>query len=292
MRTLLPASVTSFLLAIPVFFMAKSFYKHAYIRRLKKDTVDAGMSTDKKALKKRLLKLLESFERSFPIKIRLEEAAETETRLAQAGRPLGLNASMFVSMKNICGLCLMAAPVLTLNPVWILGSPLFFMTGYFCPELYLKSRVKKKRLMIDRELPEAIEVMAIMVTAGMNMDQALRRTVLNLTGALSEELRAAVSEIDLGISRQKALVSLADRVPSDQLRRLVLSIIQAERYGTSLSETLRVLSGEIREEQRRKIKEEAQKIPIKMLFPLVFLILPAFIVLTVGPLVLTSFMLY
>lgn len=147
--------------------------------------------------------------------------------------------------------------------------------------------VEKKHLSsLEKALPEAIDLLSILVTAGLNLNLALPRMASKLKGVLGEEMKKTCHQIDLGIGRRQALKDLADRNNSARLRSFVLSITQAERYGTPISEVLKVQSQEARLMRRQQAEELARKAPIKLLFPLVFLILPSFLVLTVGPVLL------
>lgn len=142
---------------------------------------------------------------------------------------------------------------------------------------------------VDRALPEAIDLLLILVTAGLNPNLALPRLAARLKGVLGEEIKKTCQQIEVGIPRRQALKDLANRNKSARLRSFVLAIIQAERYGTPLSEVLKVQSQEARTLRRQQAEELARKAPVKLLFPLVFLILPAFLLLTVGPVTITMF---
>lgn len=269
------------------FFMSSVLIKRLFLHNLKSVLRIEEAANKKLDLRKRLVTLIDLFEKRCPLKVSLEDPAQVEARLVMAGRPLGLSAGQFVSLKNMCGLVATLVSLASFSLFGLTAAPLVFFAGFFLPELYIRSLISRKRSLVDRELPEAIEIMSIMVTAGLNISQAMRRAGSNLHGPLADELKAVVREVDLGIPRQAALQSFASRMSSDQVRRLVMAIQQAERYGTSLSDTLRVLADESRGQQTRRLKEQAQKIPVKMLFPLVTMVLPAFLILTVGPLMLT-----
>ncbi len=287
MNSFISTVIASTLMSSLVFILSSAVTRRVYLKSLKK-TVSPGRDiSERRDLVERLVSLIDVFDKRFPYKFSLEETSAVETRLIRAGRPLGLTAKQFISLKNLCGLGATCLSLASFSLFGVTAAPFFFITGYFTPELYIRALISRKRSLVERELPEAIEIISIMVTAGLNVSQAIRRASDNLSGPLGEELSAVVREIDLGIPRHRALQSLAERLTSDQVRRLVMAIRQAERYGTSLGDTLRLISEESREEQTRKLKEQAQKIPVKMLFPLVSMVLPAFLILTVGPLVLT-----
>ena len=154
---------------------------------------------------------------------------------------------------------------------------------------WLKNTEKRRLAALDKALPEAIDLLLILITAGLNLNLALPRLASKLSGVLGEEIKKTCHQIDLGIPRRQALNNLGKRNKSTRLRSFVSAIIQAERYGTPLSEVLKVQSQEARVMRRQQAEELAHKAPVKLLFPLVFLILPSFLLLTVGPVVLTMF---
>lgn len=144
---------------------------------------------------------------------------------------------------------------------------------------------KRRSIAIDRAAPELIDQMTVLVSSGLSLDLSLRRVAESNSGPLGEELRRTIAEMDVGMARADALRRLSTRMPSSGARRFFSLLRQADAYGVSLSETLALLSEEAYEGVRAAAEEEAGRLPVKMLFPLVFMILPAFLLLTVGPLV-------
>lgn len=171
----------------------------------------------------------------------------------------------------------------------IVIAPLAILGGYRLPDIYLKARRKARTDQLRSELPDVIDLLCVCVQAGLNISLSLKRVSSASTGVLGDELRRVVSQIDLGVPRRNALEELADRHQLDDLDALVTTLINAERFGTGVSSGLQVLSSDLRAKRRRSAEEEARRAPVKILFPLVFLILPAFILLTVVPLLLGTF---
>lgn len=158
-----------------------------------------------------------------------------------------------------------------------------YYAGTFLPDVLLSSEREKTRKAIDRGLPEFAENLAILTGAGLSMSLALPEAAAGVLGLLGEHLRRAVNEIHLGMPRGAALTGAAEATPSRDFRRLAGLIADTERFGTPVASELTWMAEELREKQMAALKEEAQKLPVKMLFPLVFMILPAFILLTAGP---------
>ncbi len=221
-----------------------------------------------------------------PWKLRILNEESIEQRLLYAGKPCSINLDQYVALKNLTGyLGLIMAIILWFNPAGLIFYPLFFLGGFFMPDLWLRALSNKRKLEIDRQLPEVVDLLLVLMTGGLNLNLALHRTAKSMSGLVGRELRLTLAEIEWGLPRATALNNLTERHSSEMLDRFIATIIQSERYGSPLVKALHVLSKEGRDAYNRKVKERAQKVPVKMLFPLVFLILPSFLVLTVGPLV-------
>jgi len=161
-----------------------------------------------------------------------------------------------------------------------IGATLF---GYFLPDLLLYSRGRERQKLILRELPDTLDQLTISVEAGLGFDAALTRVAATGTGPLGEELRRVLAEIKVGVPRTEALRHLLDRTTVFELRHFVLALNQAEQYGLPVARVLRIQSGELRTKRRQRAEEEAMKIPVKIVFPLVFCIFPALFVVLLGP---------
>jgi tight adherence protein C len=171
---------------------------------------------------------------------------------------------------------------------WIAAAALG-VAGYRLPLAYLGLRRRARNEEIAAQVPEAAELLAICTEGGLNVPLALSRVAFRTQGLLGEELRRTLRETEFGISRRDALNQLAARSQVSELRSIVAVLNGAERFGTRISSSLTTFAIDLRRKQRRAAEEQARRAPVKLLFPLVFLILPAFILLTIVPLLLGTF---
>lgn len=155
--------------------------------------------------------------------------------------------------------------------------------GYVLPDLLLWSRGKERQGIIQRELPDTLDQLTISVEAGLGFDAALTRVASTGQGPLAEELRRLLGEVKVGVPRGEALRHLLDRTDVQELRHFVLALQQAEEYGLPVARVLRIQSSELRVKRRQRAEEQAMKIPVKIVFPLVLCIFPALFVVLLGP---------
>jgi tight adherence protein C len=149
-------------------------------------------------------------------------------------------------------------------------------------------RERRRRRAVDAEVPQLLDLLAAGSSAGLSAPLALRRSREALRGPLVDELEATLDAVDLGSGWREELRALADRLDLPDLRRAVAALTRTETLGTSLAETTSELAVSVRASRRAAITERARTAPVKMLFPLVFLVLPAFLLLTVVPVLLTT----
>ncbi|WP_306392992.1 type II secretion system F family protein [Telluria beijingensis] len=175
---------------------------------------------------------------------------------------------------------------LVLTFLFLVGSAAI---GYYVPDIALKRRIANRQREIFESFPDALDLMTVCVEAGLAMDAALAR-VGNEIGlkspVLAEELQLVTLELRAGSSKEKALRNLALRTGVEDVDALAKMLIQAERFGTSVGTALRVQSDQLRTRRRQLIEEKAAKIATKLLFPLIFCIFPALLVVLLGPAVL------
>jgi Flp pilus assembly protein TadB len=171
----------------------------------------------------------------------------------------------------------------------IFAAPVGAIVGFKLPSMFLTARVRRRRDEVALALPDIIDLLAVCTQAGLNIALSLRRVSEHAGGLLGQELRRTLDEIEMGVPRTKALQGLAERIRSDDLDALVGVLVSAERFGTQVSVALEAFAREVRGKRRRRAEEQARRAPVKILFPLVFLILPAFVLLTVVPLLLSTF---
>ena len=163
--------------------------------------------------------------------------------------------------------------------------------GYYFPLIKLNTAIDRRRLNIFRALPDILDLIVICLEAGMGLTAAMNKVIeRSRPSVLRDELDRTLKEIQLGKPRLGALRDLAQRVDMKELSTVVVAMVQAEQMGSSLAQTLKIQSEIIREQRWQKAQEMAQKAPIKLIFPIVFLIFPTLFVVIFGPIVL-SFML-
>jgi tight adherence protein C len=155
--------------------------------------------------------------------------------------------------------------------------------GWLLPLRLVKDRARRRLGEIDYELPELIDLLVVTVEAGLGFVGALQMSAARLVGPLGEELRLTLQEQNMGLSINEALSNTMARCDTPSMRSFVRSIVQGETLGVSIGQILRDLATEMRRRRRASAEERAQKAPIKILFPLVFLIFPAMFVVLLGP---------
>jgi tight adherence protein C len=183
---------------------------------------------------------------------------------------------------------LLAGLVLARPPAAFAAAPLFAAGGWRFPDLQLQRRARQRETEIRAALPDVLDLLAACALAGMGIDRALRTVTPDVYGPLGDSLRHTLRALDAGMTRSAAYQVLTERAPVPEVRSLVRALERAERYGTSVAVTLVSQAREIRAKRRAAVEEAARAAPIKMLFPLVVCFLPAFILLTVAPVVLTA----
>lgn len=170
------------------------------------------------------------------------------------------------------------------NPVVILA--ITAIIGYMAPEFYVTHVVRKRQHRLQLSLPDALDLLVICMEAGLGLDQAILRVSQELRYAhpeLSEELQMVNMETQLGKNRLEALRELVTRTGVEDIKGLVAMLIQTDRFGTSLAQSLRVFSDDLRLKRRQRAEEQAAKTTVKMVPPLVFFIFPALMVVILGP---------
>jgi tight adherence protein C len=168
-------------------------------------------------------------------------------------------------------------------PLLVLGIPLFGAVGWILPTSYVARRARHRTERIERELPELIDLLVVTLEAGLSFLASLHMAAARLRGPLGEELRLALHEQRMGLTATDALHGMLRRSETPALRTFVRSVIQGETLGVSTGQIMRNLALEMRKTRRAKAEERAQKAPIKMLFPLIFLIFPAMFIVLLGP---------
>ncbi|MCX6625402.1 MAG: type II secretion system F family protein [Acidobacteria bacterium] len=160
--------------------------------------------------------------------------------------------------------------------------------GFFGPNEFITMKAKKRQKQIRRGLPNALDLMVVCVESGLGLDQAILQVAKELEqahGEISEEFTFVNIELKAGARRAEALRNLADRTAVDDLKKLVAVLIQADRFGTGIAQSLRAHSEYMRIQARQIAEEKAAKLGVKLVFPIFFCILPSLFVVTVGPVI-------
>lgn len=158
--------------------------------------------------------------------------------------------------------------------------------GWMLPFFYVKRRMKARQRELQRALPDALDLLVVCVEAGLGLNQALLRVseeMDRISSDLADELTIVSLQIRAGTPRAEALKNLAERTGLADVRALVGVLVQTDRFGTSVGHALRVHSENLRDKRRQRAEEEAAKLSVKMLFPLIFFIFPAIFVVLLGP---------
>jgi tight adherence protein C len=157
------------------------------------------------------------------------------------------------------------------------------LAGFFAPSMYLYQKAYDRANRMQRELPDAIDLLTISVESGLGFDAALQQVAHNTEGPLAEEFSRVLREMQIGSSRGESLRALAERTSLSELRSFVSAMVQADAFGIPIANVLRVQSSEMRVKRRQRAEEKAQQVPVKMTIPLIFCILPALFLVVMGP---------
>jgi|SRR5271157_194893 len=239
---------------------------------------------NKPALKERLEQALEPISRALPLSP--GDVSRTRGWLIQAGFRDASHMSYYFGLRLVMAVVGFAGVALFtgFDNVPLLAGVTGL--GFLLPRFVLKRMIKDRQQRIRLALPDALDLTVICVEAGLALDQALMRVGQDLHHAhpdLSDEFHLVNLEMRAGKPRAEALRNLVDRTGVDDIRSLVGTLIQTDRFGTSVAQALRVHSDSLRTERRQRAEEQAAKTTIKMVPPLVVFVLPSIIFVTIGP---------
>jgi tight adherence protein C len=218
--------------------------------------------------------------------------AQVREKLIHAGSPAGLDADRFLSLKVIGAIS---------GPFWfwfafslaalggfygVIVIGLMWAISFFGPDVWVQRKIDERQVAIALKLPDILDLLVISVEAGLGFEQAIDRTIDAVPGPLSEEFRRMLQETRVGATRADALRAMDERTNVPELRSFILAMLQADTFGVSIGRILRSQADEMRVRRRQRAQEQAQKAPVKMLFPLIFCIFPALFVVILGPAVL------
>lgn len=193
-------------------------------------------------------------------------------------------------------LCSIAFALLTFWLVPAMGGSLVLtilatvgvgVAGWFAPLYYVDLQKRKRFERIDKQMPDLIDLLVVTIEAGLGILASMRVASENMGEPLGQELRLTLQEQRMGLTVQQAIESFGKRADTENVRMFVRSITQGERLGVSIGQTMRNLALEMRKRRRAKAEEIAQKMPVKMLFPLIFFIFPALMIVILVPVVIS-----
>ena len=163
------------------------------------------------------------------------------------------------------------------------------MLGWFGPGFVVQRRAETRLHQIDRRMPELIDLLVVTVEAGLSLGAAIQLAGERLKGGLGDELRIVIQEQRMGLSPVQALENMVNRCPTPAVEAFTRAMVQGQTLGVSVGQILRSLAIEMRKRRRALAEQQAQKAPIKMLFPLVLMIFPALFIVILGPALISLF---
>jgi tight adherence protein C len=220
---------------------------------------------------------------------REDQLARIRHRLELAGNPPQWDVDRVIALKVlglVAGLLVgVAVPVLLhAGALPLIGiAAVCGVGGYFAPNMLIYQLGYDRTEQVRRDLPDALDLLTISVEAGLAFDAGLSQVARNTTGPLAEEFFRVLQEMQIGLGRAEAMRSLGERTDVPELRAFVTSMVQADAFGIPIAQVLRVQARELRIKRTQRAEELAQKVPVKILFPLIFCILPALFVVIIGP---------
>ncbi len=214
---------------------------------------------------------------------------KTTELLIRAGNPGNLTSGQFRALQFLSAMISVSffgfLSLVGLIPLQFL--PLFCLIAggfsFIVPQFWLSSQVTKRQKKMRKSLPDLLDLLTVSVEAGLGFDQAIQKVIERMKNPLTEEFDRMLQEVKMGSTRKDALKALTARAQVSELDSLIAAIIQADALGVSIGQILRIQSDQLRTKRRQMIEEMAQKLPIKMLFPMIFFIFPTIFIVTLGP---------
>lgn len=214
--------------------------------------------------------------------------SDIDKQLEMAGSPMKLNT--YVTFWAVCffiltgiGVAMFFALPASMLLQKVAMLVLFGIIGWMFPRMWLKGKLKSRQKLVIKALPDALDLITTCVEAGLGLDAALARVAEKSQGPLANELSHMLRDVAMGKLRKDALSELADRIGVEELSNFINSVIQAEQLGVGIAQVLRVQSDQMRTRRRQRAEKAAHEAPIKMIFPLVLFIFPAFLAVILGP---------
>jgi tight adherence protein C len=221
---------------------------------------------------------------------RLTPVASIESlsrKLTIAGNPYGLRAREFYGIKVAFGILAVLFAFIALSRGLEMMNLALALLGLLVllllPQTWLDRRVRQRQNQVRKDLPDALDMLTVCVSAGLGFDQALQRVNEHWDTPISAEFGRVLTEIEMGLSRREALRNMVNRLDVPEVSSFVSFVLQTEQLGMSISETLHSQADQMRVMRRMRAQEQAQKAPTKMIIPMVFLIFPALLAMVLGP---------
>ena len=219
---------------------------------------------------------------------------QTHHKLEMAGNPSGLDPTLFWAFRMAgfsLGFLMFFLSTIAPEGSFIKGKGLLYglpaaAIGFYLPELWLQSKMKRRQDEVRKALPDALDLLTICVEAGLGFDAAMAKVHEKWDNELSRAFGRVIREIQLGKLRREALRDMADRVGVSEMTSFVAAVIQSEQLGVSMRKVLRIQADQMRVKRRQRAEEEAHKAPIKMLIPMALLIFPTICIVLMTPAVL------
>ncbi|WP_416953139.1 type II secretion system F family protein [Nocardioides sp. T5] len=220
---------------------------------------------------------------------RADTATKISHRLDIAGNPSAWDVNRIIGLKvlglggvGVLGFLVTLSRGYPVSKVLLITAG-FAAFGYVLPNVLLKNAGDKRESLMRNSLPDAIDLLTISVEAGLGFDAAVARVAKNTSGPLAQEFSRLLQEMQLGIGRQEAMRAMGERTSLPDLKSFCLAMVQADSLGIPIARVLRIQSHEMRTKRRQRAEEAAQKVPVKILFPVIFFILPTIFIVVIGP---------
>ena len=209
-----------------------------------------------------------------------------QRRLDIAGNPRGWTSDRMLAVKGLglLALAVVGGLIGVHNPeLLILGALAGAGAGFFLPDLLLYNSGQKRQQKIPRTLPDALDMLTICVEAGLGFDAALAQVARHAKGPVASEFARVLQEIQIGKSRSEAIRSMGERTTVPELKAFSAAVVQASELGIPIAHVLREQAKEMRIRRRQRAEEQAQKVPVKITFPLILFLFPALLIVVMGP---------
>lgn len=285
-------SVFSLIVVLSLTLPREMFYKRDILKNIIRHNDIAGLSHVKHENK--LLDMLISFSRRIsriiPIKPSDSKIEKTEKNIQYAGLQGKITARDFIAMK--WGISFLSSSYFIFLFILEPGQLMLLLTitvaamGYMIPDNWLAMRVKNRRLSIEMDVPSVLSALAIVTDAGLNLMQAIEEVTARNTGEFTKELRKTLEDLKIGISQKDAFEKLSERCNIEEVSLFVSALIQGLEKGNSgITALIRSQARESWEKRKHKAKELAEKASMKLFMPLLLLVLPAFVIFLLGPMI-------